>query len=66
MPEERNPGADGPQRLGVDDVANLIDEGTAQSPAGYPACAADTSGSCYVVSVLKYLQFGWRWAALWQ
>jgi hypothetical protein len=44
--------------FGVNDGANLIDAGTAQPPAGYPACAADTSGSCYVVSVLKYLQFG--------
>jgi hypothetical protein len=44
--------------FGVDDGANLIDEGTAQPPQGFPACAADTAGSCYVVSVLKYLRFG--------
>jgi hypothetical protein len=44
--------------FGVDDGANLIDEGTAQPQAGYPACAADTAGSCYVVSVLKYLEYG--------
>jgi hypothetical protein len=44
--------------FGVDDGANLIDEGTVQPAEGYPACAADTLGSCYVVSVLKYLDFG--------
>jgi hypothetical protein len=25
--------------------------------SGYPACSAETSGSCYVVSILKYLNY---------
>ncbi len=44
--------------FGVHDGANLIDEGTAAPPEGYPACGPDSLGSCYVASVLKYLEFG--------
>jgi hypothetical protein len=44
--------------FGVHDGAGFIDEGTAQPADGYPACAPDTLGSCYVASVLKYLDYG--------
>jgi len=44
--------------FGVHDGAGLIDEGTPQAAEGFPACAPDTLGSCYVASVLKYLEFG--------
>jgi hypothetical protein len=32
--------------------------GSVEPPGGYPACAADTNSTCYVVSALKYLQYG--------
>lgn len=32
--------------------------GSVEPSGGYPACAADTDGTCYVVSVLKYLKYG--------
>ncbi len=43
--------------FGVNDGANLIDEGTPAPPEGFPPCASGTSGSCFVVSVLKYLDY---------
>jgi hypothetical protein len=48
-----------PQRgwFGVNDTAGLIDGGTPEPQTGYPACAEDTIGSCYVVSVLKYFEY---------
>jgi hypothetical protein len=49
-----------PQRgwFGVDDAPNLITVAGSTVPVtGYPACAAETSGSCYVVSILKYLSY---------
>jgi hypothetical protein len=45
--------------FGVNDAANLVNVAGSTEPAtGFPACAMQTSGSCYVVSVLKYLSFG--------
>jgi hypothetical protein len=32
--------------------------GSIEPPGGNPACAPDTNTSCYVVSALKYLQYG--------
>jgi len=32
--------------------------GSVEPSGGYPACAAGTNSTCYVVSVLKYLQYG--------
>jgi hypothetical protein len=32
--------------------------GSVEPSGGFPACATDTDGTCYVVSVLKYLQYG--------
>jgi len=32
--------------------------GSVEPPGGNPACAPDTGTSCYVVSALKYLQYG--------
>jgi hypothetical protein len=29
-----------------------------EPPGGYPACATETKSTCYVVSALKYLQYG--------
>jgi hypothetical protein len=49
-----------PQRgwFGVNDAPNLISiTGSVEPVTGYPACAAETSGSCYVVSVFKYLSY---------
>jgi hypothetical protein len=44
--------------FGVNDAPNLISvTGTTEPAGGYPACAADTEVSCYVVSVLKYVQY---------
>jgi hypothetical protein len=44
--------------FGVNDAPNLITvPGSTEPAAGYPACAPETSGSCYVVSVLKYLSY---------
>jgi hypothetical protein len=44
--------------FGVNASADLIKAGTAEPEEGYPACGPDVIGSCYVVSVLKYLQYG--------
>jgi hypothetical protein len=45
--------------FGVADAPNLITiPGSTEPAAGYPACATGTAGSCYVVSVLKYLSYG--------
>jgi hypothetical protein len=44
--------------FGVNDAPNLITiAGSTQPAAGYPACTSQTNGSCYVVSVLKYLSY---------
>jgi hypothetical protein len=44
--------------FGVNDAPNLISvTGTTEPAGGFPACAADTEVSCYVVSVLKYVQY---------
>src|SRR3984885_13077113 len=32
--------------------------GSVEPPGGYPACATESKGTCYVVSALKYLQYG--------
>ena len=32
--------------------------GSVEPAGGYPACATETNGTCYVVSALKYLQYG--------
>ena len=32
--------------------------GSVEPAGGYPACGTDTSSTCWVVSVLKYLQYG--------
>jgi hypothetical protein len=32
--------------------------GSVEPPGGYPGCATGTEGTCYVVSALKYLQYG--------
>jgi hypothetical protein len=45
--------------FGVADAPNLITiPGSTEPAGGYPACASGTAGSCYVVSVLKYLSYG--------
>jgi hypothetical protein len=45
--------------FGVADTAGTITvPGSVEPTDGYPACAADTEGTCYVVSVLKYLKYG--------
>jgi hypothetical protein len=42
----------------VNDAPNLITiTGSTEPAAGYPACTSQTNGSCYVVSVLKYLSY---------
>jgi hypothetical protein len=44
--------------FGVNDAPALITiTGSVEPATGYPACASATSGSCYVVSVFKYLQY---------
>jgi hypothetical protein len=44
--------------FGVNDAANLIAvAGSTEPAAGHTACTSGTSGSCYVVSVLKYLSY---------
>jgi hypothetical protein len=44
--------------FGVNDAPNLITiTGSTEPAAGYPACTPQTNGSCYVVSVLKYLSY---------
>lgn len=49
-----------PQRgwFGVNDAPNLIAVTGSTETSGYPACVPGTIGSCYVVSVLKYLSYG--------
>jgi hypothetical protein len=45
--------------FGVASTAGAIAVAGSVEPAGgYPACATDTNGTCYVVSALKYLQYG--------
>jgi hypothetical protein len=44
--------------FGVNDAPNLITiPGSVEPATGYPACASGTSGSCYVVSIFKYVQY---------
>ena len=44
--------------FGVNSVTNLISiAGSSQPADGYPPCSPQSSGSCRVVSVLKYLQY---------
>jgi hypothetical protein len=44
--------------FGVNDGAGLISvTGSAEPASGYPACSPDSEGSCYVVSILKYLHY---------
>jgi hypothetical protein len=44
--------------FGVHDGAGLIPVAGSTEPAsGYPGCAAESSGSCYVVSIFKYLHY---------
>jgi hypothetical protein len=44
--------------FGVNGAPNLITvTGSTEPAAGYPACASETNGSCYVVSILKYLSY---------
>jgi hypothetical protein len=45
--------------FGVASTAGTITvAGSIEPSGGYPACATDTAGTCFVVSVLKYLQYG--------
>jgi hypothetical protein len=45
--------------FGVASTAGTIAlPGSIEPAGGYPACATDTNSTCYVVSVLKYLQYG--------
>src|SRR5581483_5591958 len=52
----------GSLQRGIFGVASTSGEiavtGSAAPAGGFPACAADTTGSCYTVSPLKYLQYG--------
>jgi hypothetical protein len=44
--------------FGVNDGVGLISvTGSAEPASGYPACSPDSNGSCYVVSILKYLHY---------
>jgi hypothetical protein len=53
-PQEGNNGY-----FGVASTNGSIDiPGSVEPASGYPACASDTSGTCSVVSPLKYLQYG--------
>jgi len=36
----------------------IVLPGSVEPPDGFPACASGTNSSCYVVSALKYLQYG--------
>lgn len=51
-----------PVQKGVFGVAStsgtIVLPGSVQGTADYPACSPQTDNTCYVVSVLKYLQFG--------
>jgi hypothetical protein len=45
--------------FGVASTAGTITvPGSVEPSGGFPACAADTDGTCYVVSALKYLKYG--------
>jgi hypothetical protein len=45
--------------FGVASAAGTIAlPGSIEPAGGYPACATNTNSTCYVVSVLKYLQYG--------
>ena len=45
--------------FGVSSVTNLITEaGSTEPAAGYPPCSQQSTGTCRVVSVLKYVQYG--------
>jgi hypothetical protein len=54
--------AAGSLQLGIFGVASTSGEiavaGSAAPSGGFPACATDTTGGCYTVSPLKYLQYG--------
>lgn len=39
-------------------AGTIVLPGSVEPPGGYPACAADTDSTCYVVSALKYLEYG--------
>jgi hypothetical protein len=44
--------------FGVNSVTNVITEaGSTEPAAGYPPCSQQSSGTCRVVSVLKYVQY---------
>jgi hypothetical protein len=44
--------------FGVHDGVGLITiAGSVEPASGYPACASDSSGSCYVASIFKYLHY---------
>ena len=44
--------------FGVNSVTNVITvAGSTEPAAGYPACSQQSSGTCRVVSVLKYVQY---------
>lgn len=51
----------GSLQLGIFGVASTSGEivmpGSIEPAGGYPACATDTTGSCYTVSPLKYLKY---------
>ena len=45
--------------FGVDAAPNLIVvAGSTEPPGGYPACTTETTISCFVISVFKYLSYG--------
>jgi len=45
--------------FGVSSTAGTIAvAGSIEPPGGYPACGTDTDSTCFVVSALKYLQYG--------
>lgn len=45
--------------FGVATISGTIDlSGSVGAAEGYPACATGTTITCYVVSVVKYLQYG--------
>ena len=39
-------------------AGTIVVPGSVEPPDGFPACASGTNSSCYVVSALKYLQYG--------
>ena len=39
-------------------AGTIVLPGSVEPAGGYPACATDTNSTCYVVSVLKYLEYG--------